>query len=224
MLRWTTRILAALALAAALATPVHAAPEHRPKMPTELPWVFIGDSLTVGFRVDPRYAYPAVFDRATHGVTAINLARSGSCLVTPGCYAWRPWVDEFDHIALDNGRTLPARVIVMLGSNDVCHSSTGAIEAGYQRLAGIAASRSTPITFLTIPPQAPPHAECEPTRLAVNDWLLHASGLDVVDVTTPLANEAGQLQPAYDTDDGLHINAAGQRVVADTIESWHNGL
>ena len=228
MLRWATRLLLALALVAAAPLPRSAGAARPRPAPDHLPdhgqrWVFVGDSLTRGLRVEPGQEFPAVFDRMTSGAYAVDLGRNGACLVARACYAWRPWVDEFEAAVFPRPSLTPARIVVLLGTNDLCKpdATVGELEAGYLRLAGLAAAHGTPITFLTVLPQAPPHAHCEDDRTAVNAWLLHESGLDVVDVATPLADpETGLLRPAYDADDGLHINAAGHRMIAVTLGLW----
>lgn len=187
------------------------------------PWLFVGDSLTAGWRVTRHEAFPGVFDRALPAVWTVNAGRNGSCLVATGCYAWRPWVDDFERVAFPaHARSRPARIVVLLGTNDLCRPgvTVDQIEAGFLRLAELATTQGTPVTFLTLLPQAPPHAYCEDDRLAIDEWLLGASGLDVVDVATPLADEAGRLRPEYDADDGLHLSPAGQAAVARTLLRW----
>lgn len=204
---------AVVALLATLAAPAQARPIGPPG-----PWIFVGDSLTRGLHVDQDQAYPEVFASET-GTLDLNYGRNGSCLVAAGCYAWQPWTTDFASVAFSPRPIRPKRIIVLLGTNDLCHpdATPVAVEAGYLRLAWIARTHGTPITFLTLLPHGPQYDHCEQDRADINAWLLRST-LDVVDAASPLTDETGRLDPAYDSGDGLHINAAGHAVVAEALE------
>jgi lysophospholipase L1-like esterase len=68
--------------------------------------------------------------------------------------------------------------------------------------------------------QAPDFARAEAIRQAVNHWIRTSGRYDAVaDFAAAVADPADpqQLNPAYNSGDGLHPNDAGYRAIAATI-------
>lgn len=172
--------------------------------------VFLGDSLTAGRGLAEDQAVPALIqaklDATGLDYRVVNAGRSGD--TTAGGLARLDWYLR------DN---VGARVLIIgLGSNDAMRGiALDSIEANLRQI--IARIRRTrPETKLllwelqTFPNMGPEYGQ------AYND-LFQRVALDeqVTLIPFPLAGVAGK--PELNTNDGIHPNAEGSRIVADNI-------
>ena len=122
----------------------------------------------------------------------------------------------------------PEAVMIMIGTNDLVREiPVTAIEGNYQILADMAAAYKIKVIFASVTPVSDYHKDQEPTYertpqrppvliKALNEWLqkfCSERGYFYVDYFTATVDPAGQFQ-AEMSDDGLHPNAKGYRVMA----------
>jgi len=122
----------------------------------------------------------------------------------------------------------PEAVLILVGTNDLAREvPVGAIESNYQMLADLAAAYKIKVIFGAVMPVSDYHKDQEPTYertlqrppaqiKALNEWLqkfCSQRGYAYVDYFTATVDPAGQFQ-AEMSDDGLHPNAKGYRVMA----------
>ncbi|MEV6767627.1 GDSL-type esterase/lipase family protein [Nocardia sp. NPDC051030] len=116
------------------------------------------------------------------------------------------------------------------GINDLILTGAATPEqliAGYKELARLAHEAGLPIYANTIGPFAGTIypglslAEGNPIRLVVNDWLRGSDIFDAVfDVAAAVEDPQARdfIRPEFDSGDGLHLNDAGHRVMAGTVD------
>ncbi|GAB2560311.1 GDSL-type esterase/lipase family protein [Nocardia heshunensis] len=116
------------------------------------------------------------------------------------------------------------------GINDLILAGTATAEAliaGYTELAAKAHAAGLPIYANTIGPFGgaiyPGLAVAEgiPVRRAVNEWLRDTDVFDAVfDVAAAVENPADRdfIRPDLDSGDGMHLNDAGARAMAETVD------
>ncbi|MEV6954406.1 SGNH/GDSL hydrolase family protein [Streptomyces sp. NPDC051183] len=205
--------------------------------------VAFGDSLTDGFGSTPgadrRYtdALTGRFAATGRPRAVLNAGISGNKLLADTCYG-ESGVDRFrrDALARPDVRT----VIVLEGTNDIIQPDRPAdrcndpeqkataqeIIAGHRQLIREAHSRGIRILGTTLPPYRSEDAahwteRGEGVRTAVNDWIRTSGAYDgVVDLDRAVADPADprKIRPEYAAPDYLHLNDAGYKAMADTVD------
>lgn len=122
----------------------------------------------------------------------------------------------------------PEAVLILVGTNDLSRSvPVSAIESNYQMLADLAGAYKIKVIFASVTPVSDYHKDQEPTYertlqrppaqiKVLNEWLQKfcaQRGYAYVDYFTATVDPAGQFQAEL-SDDGLHPNAKGYRVMA----------
>jgi lysophospholipase L1-like esterase len=169
--------------------------------------VFFGDSITDFWRLNEYFPDSDYINRGIAGQTSGQLLQ-------------RMKDDVID--------LQPEAVLILIGTNDLVREvPVAAIESNYQMLADIAASNKIKVIFAAVMPVSDYHKDQDPayerTPLrpaalirALNEWLqkfCSQRGYGYVDYFTATVDEKGQLQAEL-SDDGLHPNAKGYRVMA----------
>lgn len=168
--------------------------------------VTAGDSLVQGVGAPAGQSWPDVLDTTCgSSCTVANVGHGGSCIVFTGCGYGETLLSSFDREVLARK---PKSTIVAIGRNDLCHVSTDTIIDSYLRLRGRARNAGVNIYFGTITPagQAWPWP-CEAQRIEVNNRLRQMP--NVIDFEKLTITPNGFLRSAYDSGDGLHLNADG---------------
>jgi hypothetical protein len=123
----------------------------------------------------------------------------------------------------------PQYVVVLAGINDDLSGQTpaaieGRLSALYQDAVAIGAT-PVPVTLLPAGHFAAWTPATEATRIAVNAWIRQQPYV-YVDAAIAMADPAnqGDLGPAYDAGDGIHLSPSGQAALADAVLSQGLGL
>jgi lysophospholipase L1-like esterase len=165
--------------------------------------VFLGDSLTERAEWAELLGDPRALNRGVAGDTVADaLARAG-----------------------DVAALAPARVLVMLGTNDVLQGAAPQrIAAGYAELLDALAPHE--VLVQTVPPVGAGAPRPERSNEAIVELnrliaeLARARGIVVVDVHARLAAADGRLDPRYSAD-GVHLNGQGYLAWrAALLERW----
>ncbi len=170
--------------------------------------VALGDSLTVGLGVARDEAYPALLEarlrQAGFAYRVVNAGVSGD--TTAGGLRRLDWVL----------RSRPEVVIVALGSNDGLRGQP--VAALRDNLTAIVTRlRESGTRVLLVGMRLPPnYGEAYATDFA-EAFRAVARGTSVAFLPFLLAGVAGD--PSLNQADGIHPNAAGQRIVADHVWS-----
>ncbi len=172
--------------------------------------VFLGTSLTAGLGLDPDSAFSALIQRrldsAGLGYTVVNAGVSGES--SAGALRRIDWVL----------RQSPAFLVIETGANDGLRGQTpDSVRANIQAMIDRvrAASPSTRIVLAGM--EALPNLGTEYVRRfrAIFPELARANDLPLIPFL--LAGVAGV--DSLNQQDGIHPNAAGERIVADNV--WH---
>jgi lysophospholipase L1-like esterase len=122
----------------------------------------------------------------------------------------------------------PEAVLILIGTNDLARNvPVAAIESNYQMLADLAAAYKIKVIFAAVMPVSDYHKDQDPVYErtpqrpaaninALNDWLQKfctQRGYPYVDYYKATVDDAGQFQAEL-SDDGLHPNSKGYRVMA----------
>ena len=186
--------------------------------------VALGDSITYGTRAGPlgrAVPWTAVLARRL-GLNVVNAGIPGNTVVAVCRRCGVPAVVRLnvDALAVPGIRTL----IVLEGINDVIHGARAtAIIAGLRQIAARAQARRVRVIAGTLLPYDGCrwyHSRGERVRAVVNAWIRTAHIFDgVIDFARLMAarDDPLRLNPAYDSGDGLHPNAAGYRAMGDAI-------
>jgi lysophospholipase L1-like esterase len=169
--------------------------------------VFFGDSITDIWHLNEYFPDSDYLNRGISGQTAGQLVQRM----------------QDDVINLH-----PAAVLILIGTNDLARETpVTTIESDYQMLADMATVNKIKVIFASVLPVSDYHKDQDPSyerRLqrppvfikALNDWLQKfctQHGYTYLDYYTAMLDTAGQLSADL-SDDGLHPNAKGFRVMA----------
>lgn len=168
--------------------------------------IAVGDSITDGAGAEKGESWPEVLQRECGDSCKVrNRGHGASCLVTEGC-AWGKTLSQtFDDEVL---ALHPDEVLVGIGRNDLCRSTTRAIIGGFKDLRARARAAGVGIRFATITPASAAWPwPCEDQRAEVNDWLRAQRG--TLDFEARTSTPHGVLLGRFDWGDGLHLNATG---------------
>ena len=168
--------------------------------------VALGDSLTAGLGVTAEEAYPALLQarlaREGHRYRVVNAGVSGD--TTAGALRRLDWVL----------RARPVIVVVALGANDGLRGLP--VAAMRDNLVAIVTRlRESGARVLLAGMRLPPNYGAAYTREFADAFDAVARRTSVPLLPFLLDGVAGR--PALNLPDGIHPNAAGQRMVADTV-------
>jgi alpha-L-fucosidase 2 len=174
----------------------------------------VGDSITVGARINPLYRYPALLERMLGpGFEVGNFGRSGATLLSAGD---RPYQKQKEFASSLEFK--PQIVLIMLGTNDSKPHNwqhNAGFAADYKDLAGkYLALESKPRVYACLP--MPVYGEnrfdiIESNTASAREITARVAaemGVEVVDVNAALA---GRPELAIDK---VHPNASGNRLIA----------
>lgn len=187
--------------------------------PAPLGVVATGDSLTdapLAPQAGPRWTQ-VLADRMP-GTPVVNAAIAGNRVVLGNGFG-DPLVQRFDHDVLR--RRGAGTVVLLAGTNDISMGiSPGRLQRELQGLVARARAKGLRVVLVTIPPAQRRSASAAATRRAVNRWILRSGTADaVVDADALLRDPSGaeRLRPVFDSGDGLHLSAAGQRALGEAV-------
>lgn len=168
--------------------------------------VFLGDSLTAGYRLAESQAWPAILAErfAADGLPfrAVNAGVSGD--TSAGGLARLDWVL----------RAEPDVVVVELGANDALRGQElAATEANLRRI--VERLEDAGVAVLLVGLEIPPNYGPEYARQfsAMYPRLAADHGVPLV----PFLLERVAAEPSLNLGDGIHPNAEGHRLVAETV-------
>jgi lysophospholipase L1-like esterase len=189
-------------------------------------WTVLGSSTAAGVGAPAGHGWVALVGSTAqpYGVVMSNLARSGLMtsqalpMDAPGT-AGRPPPDP----AVNIDRALapsPKLVILAFPTNDAMAGVPAAETVRYWQLIGQRAARSGAATLVL---STQPRDGLDATQRTILDdtdrLAADAFGACFVAVRAALSDPQGRIAPAYSAGDGVHLNAAGHRVVADRVTS-----
>ncbi|MBB4688719.1 SGNH/GDSL hydrolase family protein [Amycolatopsis jiangsuensis] len=197
--------------------------------------VAFGDSITDGFitPVDAGATWPdRLSGRLGRQASVVNAGIGGNRVLTDAPDIWQGLSarKRFRHDALDVPGV--ATVVLVEGINDIGNNAgpggtdlTAAdLIDGYRTLIGQARAAGIRIVGGTLLPMRGAEYFTEHTealRQQVNSWIRTAGAFDAVadfDASTRSAADPIALNPAYDSGDHLHPNAAGMAAMANAID------
>jgi acyl-CoA thioesterase I len=159
--------------------------------------VFLGDSITAGYGLDPTQAYPALI--RIPGMTVVNLGVSGS-KTEEGLQRLK------DYFASGGN---PRLVVIALGANDILQAVPSAVtEANLKAAIQECKNHAVPVLLCGIR---------IPGKFGTDGMYDKVAG----DLHVPLLRDlmqGEQTQENYLQDDG-HPNAAGQKLIAEKMQA-----
>ncbi len=168
--------------------------------------IFLGDSLTAGYELDESQAFPARVESrlraAGHSVRVVNAGISGD--TTAGGLARLDWLL----------RQQPDVLFVGLGGNDGLRGTPLATsEANLRAIVegATAAGARVLLAGMLIPPNYGPDYTGQ--FAAIYPRLAGEFGVPLI----PFLLEGVAARPELNLEDGIHPNAEGQRIVAETV-------
>jgi acyl-CoA thioesterase I len=170
--------------------------------------LFFGTSLTAGAGLDPEQAFPALIEKKAEAdglpITVINAGLSGE--TTAGAVRRIDWVLR-----------APADLVVIEGgANDALRGlSPDAARVNLQRVIAAVRQRQPAAKIALIQMEAPPNLGPAYTRSFSAIYLDIAKKENVPLLPFLLGGVAGI--PGLNQPDGVHPNAAGERIVADNL-------
>jgi acyl-CoA thioesterase-1 len=171
--------------------------------------VAIGDSIAFGKGVAPDQAWPALVS-AAHGWRLTDLAVSGSGFVKPG------WNGTTYRQQVDAALRLHPQVILLAATRNDRDQDPAAVTANADRMLRELRERFPEATIVGV--TGIWGSDQPPATMTRVDEIVGDAVRDVdgtwLDIGFPLVGHPELLQA-----DGIHPNAAGQKVVAQTIDS-----
>jgi lysophospholipase L1-like esterase len=168
--------------------------------------VAAGDSIVLGHGAHKVEAWPARLEVACAKTCRVrNVAHGNSCITTEGCNYPTRLLDSFKAEVLD---LHPDLALVGIGRNDLCRVNTKSLVGAYRALRSESLAAGVPVRFTTITPaSAAWQWPCEEQRIEVNTWLRTLPG--TIDFEERTITRHGLMRHAFDSGDGLHLNATG---------------
>jgi len=170
--------------------------------------LFLGDSLTSGYHLDPEEAYPAHIQRRIDeedlGFRVVNVGVSGDTTIDG--------LNRLDWLLAD-----PADVLVLaLGANDALRGQPlSHTEANLRAILERTRERTPRVRFVIAGMQMPANYG-EPYRSAFAELFVRlAEEYDAVLISFLLDGVAGD--PERNLPDGIHPTAEGHRIIAETV-------
>ena len=160
--------------------------------------VFLGDSITAGYGLDPKQAYPALIE--IKGMTMVNLGISGS-KTEDGLLRLKTYFDSGGN---------PQLVVIALGANDILHGvDPGATEANLAAMVQLCKSHNVPAMLcgIRIPFKFGSDAIFENVAREGHVPLL------------PDLMQGEETEPDFLQEDGMHPNAEGQKIIARKMQA-----
>jgi lysophospholipase L1-like esterase len=116
-------------------------------------------------------------------------------------------------------------VVILIGTNDISGGvALAALEANIQSAADKAATAGLTVCLCSVPPRNAWDSAQNAKRASLNAWIQShsaANGYRFADVYSAVKapSNPDQLEPAYDSGDGLHFTTTGLQFIADTVYS-----
>jgi acyl-CoA thioesterase-1 len=192
IMRWIIRLLVALVLAVFLMRGC----SRKVSIPSGT-IVFLGDSITAGYGLDPAQAYPSLIE--IRGMTMLNLGVSGS-QSDDGLQRLKDYFSSGGN---------PRLVVIALGANDILHGvSPGDTEANLDAAIQECKRRDIPVLLCGIR---------IPGKFGTDSIFQNVAGKNHVPLLPDLL-QGEQNQEDLLQDDG-HPNAAGQVIIAQKMQA-----
>ncbi len=160
--------------------------------------VFLGDSITAGYGLDPERAYPALID--IKGMTMVNLGISGS-KTEDGLQRLKTYFDSGGN---------PQLVVIALGANDILHGvDSSATEANLAAMVQLCKSHNVPAMLCGI------HIPFKFGSDAIFENVAREGHVPLL----PDLMQGEETEPDLLQGDGMHPNADGQKIIARKMQA-----
>jgi len=160
--------------------------------------VFLGDSITAGYGLDPKQAYPALIE--IKGMTMVNLGISGS-ETADGLQRLKTYFDSGGN---------PQLVVIALGANDILHGvDPSATEANLAAMVQMCKSHNVPAMLCGI------HIPFKFGSDAIFENVAREGHVPLL----PDLMQGEETEPDFLQEDGMHPNAEGQKIIARKMQT-----
>ena len=161
--------------------------------------VFLGDSITAGYGLDPGQAYPNLIQ--IPGMPTVNLGVSGATSEDG-----RKQLNDF----LASTQEQPALVVIALGANDILHGdSPDATEANLNALVAVCSSRGIPVLLCGVK---------IPFKFDTASIFEHVASKNHIPLE-PAVLMGEAFQPDLLQEDHMHPTADGQKIIAGKMQA-----
>ncbi|HSR68474.1 MAG TPA: arylesterase [Acidobacteriota bacterium] len=170
--------------------------------------LFLGDSLTAGYGLDPALAFPALIqkkiDQEGWSFEVLNAGLSGE--TSAGGLRRIKWIM----------RRQPAVMVLELGANDglrgvPLHSTRRNLQGIIDQARSANPDMKIVLAGMMVPPNLGPHYT--ETFQSMFEELAEANGLPLI----PFLLEGVAAQPNLNLTDGIHPNAEGHKILAENV-------